>query len=237
MEVKPYKWFATQTNFWILYVACEYARKVEGGETVTAILSLLGKRLEKQFNHPFKPFALEKNLENRQKEFPVKLEGNQLLYLTTEMRYRLLNPQAKSRGITVERRVYDETGAAAEEFHKGKRYQVELLIRTDKEIPYGVIDEPLAASFEILRQDTLTSEQLKPFNRNNEKLYYTPWLRPEHSPDRITYYTYSLNGNIRIYYFIKALYNGSFTWLPTVVRAMYHPQYFGRVASRNVIVK
>ena len=53
----------------------------------------------------------------------------------------------------------------------------------------------------------------------------------------IIYYSYSLRGKIRIIYYIKALYSGEFTWLPTVAQGLYHPQYFGRNSARKIIVR
>jgi len=50
------------------------------------------------------------------------------------------------------------------------------------------------------------------------------------------FYTYGLQGKIRVVYFIKAMYAGVFTWLPAVVQGMYHPQYFGRCPTRTVTV-
>ncbi len=57
------------------------------------------------------------------------------------------------------------------------------------------------------------------------------------APDRLVFYTYSMQGPLRIVYFIKAMYSGRFTWMPTVAQGMYHPQYFGRTAIRQVEVR
>jgi uncharacterized protein YfaS (alpha-2-macroglobulin family) len=113
---------------------------------------------------------------------------------------------------------------------------VELLLRTDKEVPYGVIDEPLAAGFELLRQDIGSTRSLKEFNTANQVKYRTPWMRQENAADRLVFYTYSMQGNLRIVYFIKAMYSGRFTWMPAVAQGMYHPQYFGRNAMKTIEV-
>ena len=114
---------------------------------------------------------------------------------------------------------------------------VELLIQSDKEVPYGVIDEPLAAGFELLRQDIASTRALQEFNTTNQNKYRMPWARQENAVDRLVFYTYSMQGPLRIVYFIKAMYSGRFTWMPTVAQGMYHPQYFGRNAIQTVEVR
>ena len=137
----------------------------------------------------------------------------------------------------MKRLVYNDKGKIAQEFQKGRTYQVEILIDPDKEVPYGVIDEPLAAGFEVIREDIAFSRALSPFNNDNKEAYRTPWLRKGYRRDRIHIYTYRLKGKIRVVYFVKALYSGAFTWLPTEVRGMYHPQYYGRTATERIIIK
>jgi uncharacterized protein YfaS (alpha-2-macroglobulin family) len=46
-----------------------------------------------------------------------------------------------------------------------------------------------------------------------------------------------MQGSLRVVYFIKAMYEGRFTWMPTVAQGMYHPQYFGRTAMQTVEVR
>lgn len=244
LETKPYEWFATQTNFWILYAANQYYRIYEKDANIKAVLKLLGDTHKKTFTaQDYSPLKVKKSLGNRKEEFPITLNGTGSLYLTTELNYKLIDPPAKNRGIEVQRNIYDETGKHIKtnkdgqplRFEKGKRYMVELLITPDKEVPYGVIDEPLAAGFQVLRQDIASSTPLRPFNNSNRYLR-TPWLWRDHSPDRIVFYSYLINGQMRIIYYIKAMYRGTFTWLPAVVQGMYHPQYFGRNGTYKVVV-
>jgi uncharacterized protein YfaS (alpha-2-macroglobulin family) len=109
-------------------------------------------------------------------------------------------------------------------------------LKTDKEIPYGVIDEPLMAGCELLRQDIGTTRSLQEFNTANQGNYRMPWARQENAADRLVFYTYSMQGSLRIVYFIKAMYSGRFTWMPAIVQGMYHPQYFGRCEMKTVEV-
>ena len=132
--------------------------------------------------------------------------------------------------------VYDEKGKETDTFKLGQTFQVELLVKTDKEIPYGVIDEPLAAGFELLRQDIASTRSVQEFNTTNQNKYRTPWARQENAADRLVFYTYSMKGELRFVYFIKAMYSGRFTWLPTIAQGMYHPQYFGRSQMKTVVV-
>jgi uncharacterized protein YfaS (alpha-2-macroglobulin family) len=82
------------------------------------------------------------------KEF-AKVSGDQMVYLTSELNYKLRLPGAESRGVKVARNVYGEDGKPAAGFKKGETYMVELLLDLDKEVPYA----PRARS--RLRTDSL----------------------------------------------------------------------------------
>lgn len=236
LETKPYNWFSTQTNFWILYASNYYYNIFEKDQTAEAALTILGETHKKTFTaNDTEPLNVKKSLGDRREEFTLTLKAARPLYLTTQLNSKIIDPPAKNRGIHVERRVYDESGKRATSFEKGKKYMVELLITPDKEIPYGVIDEPLAAGFEVIRQDMATSKPLEEFNKENKEIQ-TPWLWTDHAADRIVFYSYFLHGKIRVVYFVKAMYRGTFTWLPAVVQGMYHPQYFGRNGTVKVRV-
>ena len=236
LEAPPYAWHTTQTNFWILYAASEYVKKIEKGGATQARAELLGQVEEKKFAGPRDTWKIEKDISAQKDDFDVKVSGDQMIYLTSELKYKLRLPGAESRGITVARNVYGEDGKPAASFKKGETYMVELLLDLDKEVPYAVVDEPLAAGFEVLRQDIATMRELKEFSRGYAIEYREAWLRRENAADRTVFYTYGLQGKIRVVYFIKAMYAGVFTWLPAVVQGMYHPQYFGRCPTRAVTV-
>jgi uncharacterized protein YfaS (alpha-2-macroglobulin family) len=237
LEVPSYYWHTTQVNFWILYALDEYVRQVEKKGVINAAVKVLNDHAEKQFHSARDVLKVEKNLEEQKEVFDVQVTADHRVYLTTEVVHKSKGARGKTRGIKVIRNVYDETGKAAKKFVKGGIYQVELLIEFDKEVPYGVVDEPLAAGFELLRQDFATTRKLEEFNTDNKNMYYLPWwYRKEHFADRMVYYSYVYSGKIRFVYFIKALYTGKFTWLPTVVQGMYHPQYFGRTAARQITI-
>lgn len=237
LDVPSYSWHTTQVNFWILYALDEYVRQIEKQGVGSVTVKVLDHQTEKQFDSARDVLKLEKNLEEQKQAFDVEVTADKRVYLTTEMVYKSECTHGKTRGIKVTRNVYDESGKLAERFVKGGIYQVELLMEFDKEVPYGVVDEPLAAGFELLRQDLATTRKLEEFNTDNKKIYYIPWwYRQEHFADRMVYYSYAYSGKIRLVYFVKALYTGKFTWLPTVVQGMYHPQYFGRTAARQISV-
>jgi hypothetical protein len=48
---------------------------------------------------------------------------------------------------------------------------------------------------------------------------------------------FSIPGQMRFVYFIKAMYSGRFTWMPTIAQGLYHPQYFGRTAIQAIEVR
>jgi uncharacterized protein YfaS (alpha-2-macroglobulin family) len=228
LEGEPYCWNTTQTNFWVLSAMDEYLRQVEKTTARKVEIVLLGEKAAKEFAGSRDMLLFSKKISDRKDPVEATITADQPVYVTSELTYQLARAGKKSRGIDVQRVIYDEQGQPVERFERGRIYQVELLIQTDKEIPYGVIDEPLAAGFELLRQDIGTTRSLKEFNTANQVRYRTPWARQENANDRLVFYTYSMQGSLRIVYFIKAMYAGRFTWMPAVAQGMYHPQYFGR---------
>ncbi len=236
LEGEPYCWNTTQTNFWILCAMDEYLAQVEKTMARKAEIVLLGEKTAREFANFRDTLKVSKKLEGRKEPVEATITADQPVYVTSELTYQLARAGKKSRGIDVRRVVYDEKGQAVEQFRRGQTYQVELLVKTDKEIPYGVIDEPLAAGFELLRQDIGTTRTLKEFNTANQGRYWTPWARQENAADRLVFYTYSMKGELRFVYFVKAMYSGRFTWMPTVAQGMYHPQYFGRNEMKTVEV-
>ncbi len=236
LEGEPYCWNTTQTNFWVLCAMDEYLEQVEKTTAVRAEVALLGEKAAKVFSSSRDMLLVSKNLGERQETVEVVVSADQTVYVTSQLTWQLAKAGKKSRGIDIQRQVYDEKGKPVESFRRGQVYQVELLIRSDKEVPYGVIDEPLAAGFELLRQDIGSTRSLREFNTTNQNKYRTPWARQENTADQLVFYTYSMKGNLRIIYFIKAMYGGRFTWMPAIAQGMYHPQYFGRTDYSTVVV-
>jgi uncharacterized protein YfaS (alpha-2-macroglobulin family) len=215
----------------------QYLAQVEKTTARGAEIVLLGEKTAKEFANSRDTLKASKKLEGIKEPFQATITADQPVYVTSELTYQLARAGKKSRGIDVRRLVYDKDGRTVENLKRGEIYQVELLIRTDKEVPYGVIDEPLAAGCELLRQDIATTRSLQEFNSTNQAEYRTPWSRQENAADRLVFYTYSMQGNLRIVYFIKAMYGGRFTWMPAVAQGMYHPQYFGRTAIQSIEVR
>ncbi|MBN2344854.1 MAG: hypothetical protein JXO51_00580, partial [Candidatus Aminicenantes bacterium] len=228
LEAEPHCWNTTQTNFWILCAMDEFLRQVEKTTARRAEIGLLGEKAAKEFANARDVLRVRKPLGERPGPFEVTVSADQPVYVTSELTWKLGRAGKKSRGIDIQRQVYNEKGEKTEAFQRGQVYQVELLVISDKEVPYGVIDEPLAAGFELLRQDIATTRSLKEFNTKHSGIYRTPWVRQENFADRLVFYTYSMRGAMRFVYFIKAMYSGRFTWMPAVAQGMYHPQYFGR---------
>jgi hypothetical protein len=237
LEGEPYCWNTTQTNFWILSAMDEYLKQVEKTTARRAEIVLLGEKATKEFATSRDMLQISKKLTDLKKPIEALVSADQPVYVSSELTWKLDKAGKKSRGIDIQRNVYNEKGEKTEVFLRGQVYQVELLIKTDKEVPYGVIDEPLAAGFELLRQDIATTRSLKQFNDSNQSGYRRPWTRQENAADRLVYYTYSLSGAMRIVYFVKAMYSGRFTWMPAVAQGMYHPQYFGRTAIKTIEVR
>jgi uncharacterized protein YfaS (alpha-2-macroglobulin family) len=237
LEGEPTCWNTTQTNFWILCAMDEYLAQVEKTTARKAEIVLLGEKTAREFANSRDMLLLSKRLEDRKEPVEATITADQPVYVTSELTYQLARAGKKSRGIDIQRNVYNEKGETVNGFQRGQTYMVELLIKADKEVPYGVIDEPLAAGFELLRQDIATTRPLREFNTKHSPVYRSPWARQENAADRLVFYTYSMQGPLRIVYFIKAMYAGCFTWMPAVAQGMYHPQYVGRTAMRTIEVR
>lgn len=237
LQAPPYMWETTQTNFWVLYAMDQYARQVEKGGPFDATVDIRGQRWHKTFTDSRDVFTVKKTLGKSKTPVNIALTSQQDLFLTTTLESTFDKAGPKSRGITVQRKVYDKTGKIAQRFVKGDIYMVELLVDVEEELPYGVVDEPLAAGFEVIRQDLGANPGLKEFNKDNAETYRSPYAYPEHWADRIVIYSYSYRDKIRFVYFVKAMYTGTFTWMPTVVQGMYHPQYYGRGATQTINIK
>ncbi len=238
LKVPPYQWQTTQTNFWVLAAMKTYSLTLEKEPAGKAEITIAGEKVEKIFRTSTETWKTEKKTHKEEEPFNVEVKADGNVYLTTETEALLDGTQPSSRGIRVQRNVYNRAGKLTESFVKGDIYQVEILTDFEENVPYGVVDEPIAAGFEILREDFATTRELEEFNSANKITYNTSyWCKREHSTDRVIYYSYNYDGKIRLVYFIKALYSGTFTWMPTTVQGMYHPQYFGRTAIRKIEIK
>jgi uncharacterized protein YfaS (alpha-2-macroglobulin family) len=237
LEAEPHCWNTTQTNFWVLCAMDEYLRKVEKTIASRAEIDLLGEKSAQEFTGSRDSLQVQKKLADRKEPVDFTVQADQPVYVTSELTWQLARAGKKSRGIDIQRNVYNEKGEAVSDFQRGQVYMVELLVKSDKEVPYGVVDEPLAAGFELLRQDIASTRALKEFNSKYSGMYHSPWARQENAADRLVFYTYSMQGPLRFIYFIKAMYAGRFTWMPTMAQGMYHPQYFGRTAIQTIEVR
>ncbi|MCP4154878.1 MAG: hypothetical protein GY757_44560, partial [bacterium] len=237
LEAPSYVWRTTHLNFWMLRAMNQYAEVIERETAGKAVVTIADKKMEKTFGSKGDIWAVEERLEKGAKPFKVGIKAEGSVYLTTELEYRVGGELPEARGIVVKRHVYNKKGKQVSIFNRGETYQVEILVECDKELPYGVIDEPVAAGFEVVREDFVTTGELEEFNKTNRKKYDTPWVKKVHEAHRVLYYSYRFSGKLRLVYFVKAMYSGTFTWMPTKVQGMYHPQYFGRNALRKIEIK
>ncbi|MCP4157665.1 MAG: hypothetical protein GY757_58695, partial [bacterium] len=167
----------------------------------------------------------------------IEIEADKNVYLSTHLVYKTRTASAKSRGVKVKRNIYGKSGQLVSQMKRGEFYMVELLVDADKDVPFAVIDEALPAGVEYLRKDIVTTRKLVPFNVANSFAYRGANLTEEHHPERTVFYSYTLPKKTRVVYFVKAIYNGVFTWHPAKVEAMYHPKYFARTSTMRIEIK
>lgn len=234
LDVPGNSWHTTQTNFWILYALSCYQGK---GEAKYVDITVNGKEKRIVFTTGDEFHCYEKVLDKQTTAVDLVIDAPGEVCVTTELVYQSPDPQPVERGVCVTRRLYNRDGQLvtdSQPIKKGEFYQVELLVDSKNEIPYGVVDVPVPAGCEKLREDQASARKLVPFKSAHAAAYGTSWLREEHSVDRTVFYSYKLPRKTRLVFFIKAIYTGTFTWLPALVKGMYHPQYMGRTAVRKV---
>jgi uncharacterized protein YfaS (alpha-2-macroglobulin family) len=202
LREKSHCWQTTQTNFWILYALGQYMR-LQGGKYVEVQIN--NKKLRKDFESANDVFQYEAPLGDEIKEIEIEIVSDKNVYAVTQLIYKTPLPVSRGRGLTVKRNIYDESGKRVENLKKGEIYQVEILI-----------DAPLPAGVELLRQDYATTRTLTPFNRVYEPAYSLPWLREEHERCKTVFYS------------------GTFTWMPVKVEGMYHPHFYGQTAGQRI---
>lgn len=234
-------WITTQTNVWILYAMNQYLKTVEKKPAKSASLKFLDTTRQINFAADNDTLTIEKALGRstaaQTQPIHIRAQADGIVYLTTRTDIEMVNPPAKSRGITITQHVYNSSGTIAARFVKGEIYQVELLLDSEKDVPFTVIDAPVPAGFEVMRKDFATTRSLNEFNHRFANSYSELWTWPQHEVDRTIFYTYSMSPKSRLVYFIKALYQGEFTWPSTVASGMYHPQYYGRTRSQIISVE
>ncbi len=129
LEAEPYCWNTTQTNFWVLCAMDQYLAKVEKTTARKAEIVLLGEKAAKEFTNYQDMLSVSKKLEGRKEPVEASVTADQPVYVTSELTYQLARAGKKSRGIDIQRLVYNEKGQAVDRFKRGQIYQVELLIK------------------------------------------------------------------------------------------------------------
>ncbi len=237
-------WFTTHTNVWVIYALNQYIRNVEKGYKKTVNLRIMensGKVLEKllKFVHPQQKFVYGFKSGKRNLELYVKAKSDSLFYLTSELIQKAELSKPISNGISVKRIIYNQKGEIVNTLEKGKIYQIVLNLKTIEPMDYVVIDEPLIGGVQILRRDIKTTRRLFDFRKNKGRKFYWWWgvKRKEYKKDRIVFYTYRIDKEFEISYYVKALYSGTFHYLPTSAFSMYHPQFNGRERAVKIEIK
>ncbi len=237
--VTRWSWFTTHTNVWIIYALNQYVKGIERGfkkrvnlEIIENSKKILGKVLN--FVHPQQKFVY--SFENKEGDLRlfVKAKSDSLFYLTSWLREKADLSKQVTNGIFVERIIYNQKGEIVKTLKKGKIYQVVLNVKTIEPMNYVVINEPLMGGVEVLRRDIKTTRKLFDFRKNKKRKFYWWWgvKRKEYKRDRLVFYTYRIDKEFEISYYLKALFSGTFQYLPPSAFSMYHPQFNGR-GKRN----
>ncbi|MCP4219499.1 MAG: hypothetical protein GY765_32995 [bacterium] len=244
LNVPSYQWRTTQSNFWIL---AALSRAMEEKRTQSVEVTVAGRKMKKTFSSKDNEFLYEVPLfcEGAAALFPpgspenlsINIRSSQNVVAAIELEYTIENPSPYVHGVIVKRHIYKRDGSDADVFKRGEIYQVELLVDADADIPYGVIESPIPAGFQLLRKDLASGRVVKPFNTDYAKNYKESLLHLEHESARTVYYSYKLKSATRVVYFVKALYTGTFTWLPAKVEGMYTPQIWGHSGTQIISIK
>ncbi|MCP4149670.1 MAG: hypothetical protein GY757_18130 [bacterium] len=237
LDVKTPQWKTTQANVWILMALNRYYRYVMKKKAPYADIQVGKESVRKIFTQHDDTFIIKMKSDPTQKELNISVHSPEVVFVTIELFYKTDKAPPRKRGIEVKQNVFDREGRPVDTFRKGEIYQVELLVDADSKVPYGVVEAPLPAGFQLLRSDYVTTRNLKNFGRKANRSYSRPTVYKEHERGRTLYYSYIMGRKTRLVYYIKALYPGTFTWLPTLVRAMYSPHCYGRTATQTIMVR
>ncbi|NBU99400.1 MAG: hypothetical protein EBS19_14535, partial [Spirochaetia bacterium] len=136
----------------------------------------------------------------------------------------VVNPEELSNGYTIKKEYLDEKGNILNSFKQGDIVKIRLKVKSDSDMTWVVINDPIPAGSTILSgglQDSESirlSERLSNISSTFEERTFTAYK---------LYYEYMSEGEYIIEYTIRLNQTGVFNSPETRIEAMYSPDMYG----------
>jgi alpha-2-macroglobulin len=149
--------------------------------------------------------------------------GNGKPWITVESK-SIVKPEEISNGYTIKKEYLDENGNILKTFKQGDIVKIRLKVKSDTDMTWVVINDPIPAGSTILSGGLQDSES----NRLSERgsTIYSTFEERSFSTYRL-YYEYMSEGEYLIEYTIRLNQSGVFNSPQTRIEAMYSPDMYG----------
>ncbi len=242
---KTASWNQTHENAMAFWAMNTYLEKYEkDNPDYTAKIALNSKEvLKAMFKSRLDPVvrkevSLQKDTP-QDSELTISKEGKGWLYYLIRYRYVLKNyPNRRDNGFSIEKQWLDyDTKKPVQDFERGKRYIIKLIVTTPKIRHFAVVDDPLPAGFEPVNLDFATEANENNVREGSDRWWGT-FSHREKYRDRVIFTAdYLEPGTHTLQYVVRAVTAGTFAIPQVKAEEMYHPEVFGYVSQKKMTVK
>ena len=149
--------------------------------------------------------------------------GNGKPWVTVESK-SIVNPVDTSNGYTIKKEFLDENGNIQKSFKQGDIVKVRLKVKSDTDMTWVVINDPIPSGSTILSGGLQNSEMARLSERGST--IYSTFEERSFSAYKL-YYEYMPEGEYIIEYTIRLNQTGVFNSPETRIEAMYSPDMYG----------
>jgi uncharacterized protein YfaS (alpha-2-macroglobulin family) len=230
-EQRDGHWETTQGDAWALLALTEYARRVEGGiQPAAGEIRWRGQTVPFRLDAEHPLFDSIFDLTGNAEPFPAILNSSpRPMYASAAFEVRppgAAQPR-QDEGFGLQRRYQrldGENKPVGGDPAVGDRVLVTLELSAAQSARYVVVDDPLPASLEPVRNG---------FGGGDEEDWM--WSYHEFRKDRVLFFANELNaGNYTLRYFARVRAAGAFNAPSGKVEEMYHPRRFGLTGTQSM---
>ncbi|HPH01434.1 MAG TPA: MG2 domain-containing protein [Spirochaetota bacterium] len=234
-------WRSTVDTAFVLTAFVEYSKTWQNrADSEDAVVHLNGRKLELVKSglgaEAIVPPGLLKTGKNT-----LEIKGEDGLYYSAGVRYHARQESFAAQGnsISVTRSWYgieknrDGLYVISEELKgelpKGKLVLVRLDVRTDRNVDYVMLEDPLPAGCEFVRESDPNFVQGVKLNN---------WLSHQVLADKVVFFNrYLLAPEMTVWYLVRPYLDGTYHVLPAAVGSMYYPEYSATGASSVITIE
>jgi len=216
-------WDTTLANAWGVLTLEKFSREFEkdslSGETKVSYTENYIHNWNSNSKGSEKLLKWDQNIQN----VSINHSGNGKPWVTVESK-SVVNPEELSNGYTIKKEYLDEKGNILNSFKQGDIVKIRLKVKSDSDMTWVVINDPIPAGSTILSgglQDSESirlSERLSNISSTFEERTFTAYK---------LYYEYMSEGEYIIEYTIRLNQTGVFNSPETRIEAMYSPDMYG----------